>query len=47
MSIETRAQARKAKGWRPLFFIAFAPLLLVLAAGRFLRDAARRRSCSG
>jgi len=28
-------------GWRPLFLIAFAPLLLVLVAGRFLRDSAR------
>lgn len=28
-------------GWRPLFFIAFAPLLLVLAAGWFLRDSSR------
>ncbi|WIX75474.1 MFS transporter [Amycolatopsis carbonis] len=28
-------------GWRPLFYLAFAPLLLVLAAGWFLRDSAR------
>ncbi|MEU4673467.1 MFS transporter [Amycolatopsis sp. NPDC023774] len=30
-----------AYGWRPLFYLAFAPLLLVLVAGWFLRDSAR------